>query len=1025
MILRKLGAVVAVGALVLVSLLAGTTAAFAAPNPPTVDQTFADPWITSSLQPSVQGNSDLGIMQIDVESSQDGVNFTPYCTVPQNPSATVWYCSAPTGTLALGTNYIRAIATDAVPASSAPGPTIAITVVNAPTITGPADGLYTNDYQPTFQGTSDGSYFDVYSSDFAIHFCGGTVVNQTWNCTSGTIPDGDYTYLVETTFGATTIFSSTRTLHIDTVLTPANTDITGPSGTVDGSGELHSVSTDPNPTITGLAEPGSTIYLWQNYSEVACQGGAPVADYTGSWSCTLAVALPTSGIYVFGSQQTDPAGNTNYLSSPDEQLALTYTDTTAPLPPVVTSPIGNVALGMNAVITNSTGATVTGTGEPGATLNVVGNVCMIWPTIVDSSGNWTCQLTTPMSPDGTYDVFFGQTDAALNSSPLASPYLHFDVDTVAPEAPTVSAPSGPSSGGVMRASTKSTHPTITGMGEFGATARIYVGGSTPVACNESPLVIGEGGFSCTVKTALSPGVYDFGLSQTDRAGNSSGAPVVRLQLTVLAPPPAPVTLPTLGLSWFLRFASDSTDPNPGQNVTLTGSDLPAGATVTAELHSTPVDLGTSTVRDDGTFTLNTVIPNTVEPGDHHYVVTITPLEGEPQTSELPVTVVAAPPPTIPQPVVPTSPTDDGTASGTGAPAPAATENRDAPSSPNQLSHALPTLQDIISNPLVVGTAAVSSLALLFLVAFPAEILNSTLDENYERLFGRIPKVRMPWFARLRDRLKRTPAVGGLALTTLAALILSFSDPHFGFDLASLRLFLACAIGMFVLGFVANAVTGVILRRRWNIASVIELQPFGLVVALVGVVLSRVLDFAPGLLVGLVLGLSLSASASLKQESRAVLTWFGVILGLSVLGWVGYSFFSGVVAPGTFVGSLVDDSIVAIATEGISGLVIGLLPIGFLDGRTVFQNSRWQWIGTYVLTLLAFFVIVVPSGALWGDISGPFWIWLAVLLVFAALCIGVYLWFRTHPEPEDDPAIDADAGPSAADISDRDKVVLKY
>ncbi len=44
--------------------------------------------------------------------------------------------------------------------------------------------------------------------------------------------------------------------------------------------------------------------------------------------------------------------------------------------------------------------------------------------------------------------------------------------------------------------------------------------------------------------------------------------------------------------------------------------------------------------------------------------------------------------------------------------------------------------------------------------------------------------------------------------------------------------------------------------------------------------------------------------------------------------------------------------------------------------------------TYSVTLVAFFVIVVPSGALWGDISGPFWIWVTVLLAFAALQNGL-------------------------------------
>ncbi|MCB1282079.1 MAG: hypothetical protein KDB18_11210, partial [Salinibacterium sp.] len=117
----------------------------------------------------------------------------------------------------------------------------------------------------------------------------------------------------------------------------------------------------------------------------------------------------------------------------------------------------------------------------------------------------------------------------------------------------------------------------------------------------------------------------------------------------------------------------------------------------------------------------------------------------------------------------------------------------------------------------------------------------------------------------------------------------------------------------------------------------------------------------------------------------------------------YSLFADAFSPGTFAGALVDDSLVAIATEGVSGLIIGLLPLGFLDGRSVFRHSKWQWLGTYLVTLIAFFVIVVPSGALWGGIDGPFWVWLIVLLAFATLCVGVYLWFRIHPESEEDSA----------------------
>ncbi len=998
-ILRKIGAVAAVGALALVVVAAGSTAAWAAiPAPPTIDVTYS-PWITTETTAPITGIADDDVSSITI-TVQNDVATGFYCSTPMDPGAgtTTWSCTPGTPGLALGDNYITATATnvDGTSASSAP---ILITRIPHPEITSPADDTYTNNTQPAFSGTADDSLGTI---DLVVSgnpdFCTGVpVVAGQWSCTAAApIPDGDWTYQISHT-GTGVIGSIPQTIHIDTVLSPGLTDIVGSGGTPDMSGKLIWAATDPNPVITGTAEAFATITMWQNYSIVGCQGGAPTANLYGDWSCTLEAPLTSSGVYVFGSQQTDPAGNTNVGSSPDEQLEYTYTDITPPLPPVVTSPIGTLVGGMNRVITNSTAATVTGTGEPGATLDVVGNTCMTVPTIVDSGGNWTCQLTTPMTPDGDYDVFFGLTDDALNSSGLASPGVRFSVDTAPPPVPSVSTPSGPSSGGVMRASTKNTHVVITGSGEYGSTVNVYVGGSTPVPCTQTPVVQEDGSFQCDVPWTLSPGVYYFSFSQTDRAGNSSGPAVTRLRLQVLDPP----VLPTLGISWFLHFSSNTDDPAPGQNVTLTGSDLPPGSMVSAELHSTPISLGSSVVKDDGTFVLNTVIPNTVEPGAHHYVVTVTPTDGEPQTAEIPVTVTPAP--SAPDPATPATTTDqpasaDGAAGG--ALGSAAPEPRDTPAAPNSLSSALPTLQDIVSNPAILGAAAASSLALLFLVAFPAEILNSTLDENYQRLFGKLPKARMPWLDRLRKSLKRTPAVGALALTTLAALILSFSDRNFGFDLASLRLFLACAIGMFVLGYIANAVTGVVLRRRWSIASVIELQPFGLFVALAGVILSRILDFAPGLLIGLVLALSLGASATLKEESRAVLVWAGAILGLAIASWITYSLFAGILWPGTFVGALVDDSLVAIATEGTSGLIIGLLPLGFLDGRSVFRHSKRQWLATYLVALIAFFVIVVPSGALWGGIDGSFWVWLAVLLTFAALCIGVYLWFKAHPETEE-------------------------
>jgi hypothetical protein len=61
----------------------------------------------------------------------------------------------------------------------------------------------------------------------------------------------------------------------------------------------------------------------------------------------------------------------------------------------------------------------------------------------------------------------------------------------------------------------------------------------------------------------------------------------------------------------------------GDHVSVSGSDLPPGATITVDLHSTPVTLGTTTVTPDGTFRLDLTIPAGTTTGSHQLDATIT------------------------------------------------------------------------------------------------------------------------------------------------------------------------------------------------------------------------------------------------------------------------------------------------------------------------------------------------------------------------------------------------------------------
>ncbi|MBX3067154.1 MAG: hypothetical protein KF844_00705 [Cryobacterium sp.] len=877
-------------------LLFGVSPVFAAPNPPTVDQTFPDPWITASNQPSVQGSMDAGVTQINVEYSTDGVNYSPYCTVPTTPPTTIWFCNSPTGTLPLGLNYIRATATDSVPSTSAPGPAITITVVRQPTITSPSDGFWSKYNSPTFVGDSDGSYFDVYTSDFLTHMCGGTVVNQSWNCVSAPLPDGDYTYLVQSTFGATTIFSSYRTIHIDTVapLPPTINPPTTPS------------NSSPSIILTGTGEPDAGVTIWADGNPIDCADGT--VDYLGNWGCVLTTSIP-AGVHALQASQTDLATNESALGN------------TVPL------------------------------------------------TIIDN---------TP------------------------------------PGIPTVTGPSGTMSGSTLFATVVGHHPTITGTGEPGANLQILESGN-PRTCTQGATVSGSGTFTCTISQQLSYGAHDLYFSQSDSSGNwSAAASQPQIRITLTAPPPAakkptqpaPEPTPTPIPEWNFSLSSDNPFPLPGDTVTLTGTGLPTGTDVSLVLHSDPVPLGTVTVTANGLFKISAMIPSDLKPGAHTFVATATDPSGLVKTAQLPVSVQplpsievspnqtdATPTPADSSGEQPVDPRSERRAL-------AKTVDRNEPAAPSAFTGSLPQFSEVFSSPLGIAAGVGSGVALLFFVAFPAELVNSSLDENYARIFGRFRLPKMAWWERIKRRAKKRPLVGGIILTVVASLILSFADPRFGFDLTSLRLFLSCTIATFVLGYIANVITSWILKRNFKITSAIQLQPFGLLIALLGVIASRFLDFAPGLLIGLILTLTLGARVSRKGEVKYVISWASVLFGLSIIGWAIYNLVSGAIAKESFLGALFDDTVSAIAAAGLSTLVIALLPITYFDGRTLYRASKLRWALVYLVTVITFFVIVVGNGGLWGDIRQPLWVWILVMAVFSAVCLGIYWWFRTHPEEEE-------------------------
>ncbi|GGR53936.1 Ig-like domain-containing protein [Nocardioides luteus] len=443
---------------------------------------------------------------------------------------------------------------------------------DAPVITGPESGTTTDDSTPTIEGTgTPGTTITVYDQD--DNEIGTTTVDGdgTWSLDAPELADGTYTFVATQTdeLGNVSPESNSVIVTIDT---------TAPEAPVITSPEADSVTDDDTPTVTGTGEPGAEV-------EVSIDGvpvGTTTVDETGTWSLELTEPLADGG-HTATAVQTDAAGNVSPTSEP---VPFTV-DTAAPGAPVVTAPADGST-------TADSTPTISGTGEPGATVEVTVDGEVVGEATVDADGNWELPLTEQLA-DGEHTVSATQTDEAGNTSE-PSAEVTFTVDTEAPGAPVVTAPADGSTTG-------DSTPTIQGTGEAGATVEVTVDGEV-VGTAE---VDEDGTWSLPLTDELADGEHTVSATQTDAAGNTSErSDEVTFTVDTEAPEVPVITAPANG--------SSTTDPTP----TVSGTAEP-GSTVAVTIDGNVV--GTAPVDSEGRW--NLILTDPLAEGPHTAVATAT------------------------------------------------------------------------------------------------------------------------------------------------------------------------------------------------------------------------------------------------------------------------------------------------------------------------------------------------------------------------------------------------------------------
>jgi len=233
----------------------------------------------------------------------------------------------------------------------------------------------------------------------------GTTWTTTPFATSG---DDDYSVYVRQTDAAGNVSSVTQfDFTLDTSAPDAPADLA--DAKIDGNDYVNAAGNSSDQTLTGTAEAGVTVTVYDNGDSI----GTTTADENGDWTFTLGAL--DDGEHSIIATAKDTAGNES-----GDSAALEFTvDTGAPSAPTV-------------ALNNDTGSSNTDQVTNDATLKVTGTE--VGATVEYSANNmdWTSSYT-PHS--GSNTVYVHQIDAAGNVG--AATTFIFNYDTMGPAAPTV------------------------------------------------------------------------------------------------------------------------------------------------------------------------------------------------------------------------------------------------------------------------------------------------------------------------------------------------------------------------------------------------------------------------------------------------------------------------------------------------------------------------------------------------------------------------------------------------------------
>ncbi|MBX3653121.1 MAG: Ig-like domain repeat protein [Ramlibacter sp.] len=284
----------------------------------------------------------------------------------------------------------------------------------------------TNVTTPTITGTAEaGALVTLYDTDGTTVLGTATATGGNWSIVTTALGQGAHTLTAKATdaAGNTSVASSGLGITIDTTApaAPSTPDLATASDS--GSSNTDNITNVTTPTITGTAEAGALVTLYDTDGTTVL-GTATATG--GNWS--IVTTALGQGAHTLTAKATDAAGNTSVASSGLGICHQHHSARRLEHPDLATASDSGSSSTDN--ITNVTTPTITGGQRPGAVVTLYDtDGTTVLGTATATGGNWS--IVTTALGQGAHTLTAKATDAAGNTS-VASSGLGITIDTTAP-----------------------------------------------------------------------------------------------------------------------------------------------------------------------------------------------------------------------------------------------------------------------------------------------------------------------------------------------------------------------------------------------------------------------------------------------------------------------------------------------------------------------------------------------------------------------------------------------------------------